>query len=77
MKQLPKRYREPVGTTIVDEPEDVKAVRMLRGLRHHFVERNQWTMGLTLDGVPLMIVRYRPQPTGPHPPDADLSGVEL
>ena len=77
MRQLPKVLREPVGTTLEDEPEDVKALRLLRSLRYQFVVKNRWTLGLTIDGVPLMIVRFRPQPDGPHNPDADLSGTVL
>jgi hypothetical protein len=65
------------GITVEEEQETVKALRLLRALRHHFVQKNSWTLGLTLDGVPIMLVRYRPQPDGPHPVDADLSGVDL
>ena len=76
MRQLPKALREPVGTTLVDEPEAVKALRLLRSLRH-FAHGKQYTLGMTLDGVQIMLIRYRPKPEGPHPVGADISGVDL
>ena len=73
---LPKHLREPVGCTVDNEPDDVKAKRLLAAMRH-FAHSKQLTLGLTIDDVPMMVVRFRPQPEGPHNPDADLSGVGL
>ncbi len=75
-RQLPKHLREPVGTTVADEPDDIKAIRLLAALRH-FAHGRQLTLGMTIDGVEMMIIRFRPQPDGPHNPDADLTGTEL
>ena len=73
---VPKRLAQPVGCTVEDEPDDVKAARLLAIFRH-LAERNVWTAGLTIGGAQFMIIRYRPQPHGPHNPNADMSGGEL
>lgn len=74
---LPKRLRAPAnGLTIEEEPDDVKAARLLAGLRH-FAHGKAWALGFTIDNVPMMLIRFRPRPDGPHNPDADLIGVEL
>lgn len=75
--QLPKRLAQPAkGYTVETEPDDVKAARLLAGFRY-LVKHNIWTLGITIDGAQFMIVRYRPEPYGPHNPKADLSGSEL
>ena len=74
---LPKALREPAtGWTVETEPEDVKAIRLLRGLRH-FARSKHGTLGMTLDGVQILLIKYRPQPAGPHVPGADLEGTAL
>ncbi len=80
MKGLPKRIAEPAkGLTVETESDRAKADRLLAMFRY-MIERKTWTTGLTFkhDGAQfmIMIVRHRPQPKGPHNPDADLSGVE-
>lgn len=75
--KLPKRFAQPaVGLTIETEPDEQKAARIL-GMFRWMTARNVWTMGVSIDGAQYMIVRYRPKPAGPHPPEADLRGSEL
>jgi hypothetical protein len=74
---LPKALRDPAhGLTIEAEPDDVKAARLLAALRH-FAHGKANTLGFTIDGVPMMLIRFRPKPDGPHNPESDLSGIEL
>lgn len=71
---LPKRLQAPInGVSLADEPDDVKAARLLAGMRH-FAHGKANTLGFTIDGVPMMMIRFRPKPDGPHNPDADLTG---
>lgn len=74
---LPKPLRAPAGGMSVEaEPDDVKGVRLLAGLRH-FAHGKANTLGFGIDGVPMMLIRFRPAPDGPHNPESDLSGVEV
>ena len=76
IRPLPKKLRQPVGCTVEDEPDEVKGLRLLAAFRY-LVERNIWTLGITIGDAQFMIVRYRPKPDGPHNPEADLAGTEL
>ena len=76
-QKIPKRFAQPAnGVCPADEPDDLKAARLL-GVLRHMVERNVWTLGITIGDEQFMVIRYRPEPHGPHNPDADLSGQEL
>ncbi len=76
-KAVPKRFAAPAkGLSVEEEPDDLKAARLL-GMLRYMVERNVWTVGITIGDAQFMVVRYRPQPSGPHNPAADLSGQEL
>ena len=77
MRKLPKRIVMPAnGMTVEEEPDDQKAARLLAMFRH-MVKRNRWTEGITIGDAQFMVIRYRPEPHGPHNPDADLTGTEL
>jgi hypothetical protein len=76
-RKLPKRIAAPAGgLSVDDEPDDAKAARLLAMFRY-MTENNRWTEGLTIGGAQYMVIRYRPQPHGPHMPDADMSGTSL
>lgn len=77
MRKLPKRFAVPAnGLSVADEPDDLKAARLLGAFRH-IAQRNQFTLGITVGDAQYMVVRYQPMPAGPHSPTADLSGVDL
>ncbi len=76
-RQPPKRYAQPAaGLTLASEPDEAKGLRLLGALRW-MTERKVGVLGITVGDAQFMVVRYRPQPDGPHAPDADLSGQEL
>jgi hypothetical protein len=74
---LPKRLQAPVGgVSIEDEPDEVKAMRLLEGLRH-LAHGNYGTLGLVLDGVKIMVIKYEPTRHGNRDGKADFTGIEL
>ena len=76
-RAIPKRFARPAGDLApADEPDDLKGARLL-GMLRHMVARNIWTVGITIGDAQFMVIRYRPEPAGPHNPAADLSGQEL
>lgn len=77
MNSLPEELKLPAGgLSCAEEPDDLKGARVLAALRH-LVRSDDGTLGMMFEGQGIMLVKYRPQPDGPHRPGADLSGTEL
>lgn len=70
---LPKALRTPAGgLDPADEPDDLKAARVLAALRH-LAHGKYGTLGITIDGVPIMLIKYRP---GSRLENADFTGID-
>ena len=77
MRLPPKRIAQPAdGLSPAEEPDDAKAARLLAALRW-MTATNTHTLGITDGDAQFMVVRFRPQPNGPHNPAADLRGQTL
>lgn len=71
---LPKALRLPAnGLDPADEPDDLKAVRLLAALRH-LAHGKYGILGMTIDGVGIMLIKHDPTR---HNLDADLTGADL
>lgn len=68
MRRLPKRFAAPAD--LAAEPEDVKALRLLRALRY-FVEMGgqRGVATIVIDGQTIFLVKYFP----PAMPTADTT----
>ena len=78
--KVPKRFAVPAnGLSLEDEPADLKAARVMAFFRWMAEPgtKGRDCYGFHVDGVPFMLIRFRPQPDGPHIPDSDLSGAEI